>query len=116
VGIIGAIVSVFLQKAVVAVAGFMAGGYLLYTLALGVQYQSLAWIGFVVGGVLGAILVVVLFDWALIALSVLTGAAVITRNAHLEPLLSVLLFVVLLVTGVVIQTRQLASARTPRAV
>ncbi|HXT39361.1 MAG TPA: hypothetical protein VN887_05005 [Candidatus Angelobacter sp.] len=113
VGIIGAILSVFLQGAVVAIAGFLSGGYLAYTLALGTNHASFAWIAFFIGGVIGALLVVGLFDWALIGLSALTGATVISENVALDRTASTLLFLALIVFGVVVQTRQLT--KTPPA-
>jgi Domain of unknown function (DUF4203) len=107
IGIIGAILSIFLQKLIVALAGFLAGGYVGYTLMSGLNQPSLPWIAFLVGGVLGGILVLVLFDWALIVLSSLTGAAVIAQNLPLDRTIAALLFIVLLVFGIVVQARQL---------
>jgi hypothetical protein len=106
-GVIGALVSVVLQKLVVAVAGFLAGGYVLYTLTLGLKYESLVWIAFFLGGVLGAVLVLVLFDWALILLSALIGATVIVQHLTLDRLASAVAFLVLCVLGIVVQARQL---------
>lgn len=112
-GIVAAILSVFLQKLVIAFAGFMAAGYVLYTLAGGLGYESLAWIAFLVGGILGAVLVLILFDWALIGLSSLLGATVIVENAPLDQVLSAVLFVVLLVVGIIVQARQLVKKGAP---
>ena len=36
-----------------------------------------AWVGFVIGGIIGAIFVLSIFDWALIVLSALAGSALI---------------------------------------
>jgi hypothetical protein len=110
IGVIGAVVSVFLQRLVVAVAGFLAGGYLLYTLALGLKYESGVWIAFLVGGVVGAILVLALFDWALILLSSLIGATVIAQNLTLDQTMAGLLFIALVVFGVMVQAKQLRRA------
>jgi hypothetical protein len=107
VGMIGALVSIFLQRLVVGIAGFLAGGYVLYTLAFGLEQEPLAWVAFLVGGIIGAILVMAVFDWALIILSALTGASVIAQNVSLDRPASALVFVVLLVLGVVVQARQL---------
>jgi MFS family permease len=112
VGVIGAILSVLLQRVVITVAGFLSGGYLAYTLALTANHESLGWIAFLIGGVVGAILVAGLFDWALIGLSALTGATVIARNIAVNQSMSALLFFVLLVFGIIVQTRQLAKAPT----
>src|ERR1041385_4458413 len=64
-GVIGAILSVFLQRASIAIGGLLSGGYLAYTLALSSNRESIAGIAFLVGGVIGAVLVIALFDWAL---------------------------------------------------
>src|SRR5437870_5601495 len=117
VGVVGALLSIVLQRLVVAIAGFFAGGYLVHTLAFSLKYESVAWIAFLLGGVIGAILVLALFDWALIGLSTLTGATVIVQNVPLERSVSALLFIALLVLGIVIQARQLAPpAPAPKPV
>jgi hypothetical protein len=113
VGVIGAIVSIFLQRLVVAIAGFLAGGYLLHTLAFGLKYESLVWIAFLIGGIIGTVLVLALFDWALIFLSVLTGATVIAQNVGVNGSTSALVFLVLLILGVVVQARQLTRPPPP---
>jgi hypothetical protein len=107
VGVIGALVSIFLQRLAVAIAGFLAGGYLLYTVAFALKYESLVWIAFVAGGVLGAVLVLALFDWALIFLSASTGATVIAQNVSVNGSTLGLLFLVLFILGVIVQARQL---------
>ena len=109
-GVIGAILSVFLQRASIAIGGFLSGGYLAYTLALSANHVSIGWIAFLVGGVIGAILVIALFDWALIGLSALTGATIILQNVTLEEPVSTLLFFALLVFGIIVQSRQLTRA------
>ena len=109
-GVRGAILSVFLQRASVAIAGFLSAGYLLCDLARGSGHESIGWIAFLVGGVIGAVLVMVLFDWALIGLSALSGATLITQNAGLDSLRSALLFFALLTFGVIVQFRQMKRA------
>jgi hypothetical protein len=106
-GVISALLSVVLQRLVVALSGFLAGGYVLYALALELQHESLAWIALVLGGIVGAILMIALFDWALIVLSALTGATVIVQNLSLDRSASAVLFMVLLVLGVAVQARGL---------
>jgi len=116
VGVIGALIAVFLQHAVVAVAGFFAGGYLLHALVGALGYAQWAWIGFVIGGVLGAVLVLSVLPWALIALSSLLGAATIVQSLPFNSAGSALLFVVLCVIGIVVQAWQLPSTRPPEEV
>jgi len=106
-GVISALLSVVLRRLVVALSGFLAGGYVLYRLALDLQHEPLAGIAFFLGGIVGAILVIALFDWALIVLSALTGATVIVQNLALDRSASALLFVVLLALGVAVQAKGL---------
>jgi hypothetical protein len=110
-GLLGALLSVLLQRVLVGVAGFLAGGYLLHALALNAGHSSWAWLAFVIGGVVGALLILAVFDWALIALSALTGAALISQNVALGQWPSELLFAVLLVFGLVVQGSQLVRLR-----
>jgi hypothetical protein len=110
VGVVGAILSVLLQRLTVAIAAFFAGGYLLYILAMGLGYPALALIAYLVGGILGACLSFALFDWALIGLSALLGASMIAKNLPLERNIEVAVFVVSLVLGVAVQIWQMESA------
>src|SRR6266581_8289507 len=75
-GIIGALLALFLQKVAVAVLGFLAGGKLAGAIAAAffVHYAQYSTIIFLVGGVVGAILLLAVFDWALIVVSSLMGA------------------------------------------
>jgi hypothetical protein len=106
-GIIGALLSIFLQRLAIGLAGFVAGGYALMNLAAALGRQDWAWLGFIVGGVVGALLVMVLFDWALIFLSALTGALLVVDNIKLDPAISLLVFAVLLIAGILAQAAQL---------
>ena len=84
-GIIGAVLAIFVQKLAVALAGFVAGGYLgaeLFAPLLGgagIKYAG-AWLCFVIGGIIGAIVMVAFFNWALIILSSFQGAHLIVRD------------------------------------
>jgi hypothetical protein len=109
VGLICAIASIFLQRIFIVVAGFFAGAYCLSTYApaaLHLQDNATQWIAFGLGGLFGAILTATLLDPALIAMSSLAGATAISQNVPLNPSASTLLFVVLLVLGITVQTRQ----------
>ena len=107
-GLIGALLSIFLQRIAAGVAGFLAGGHILYTVAFELKYDSWSWIAFLIGGILGALLVLALFDWALVILSALTGATVVVENVPLDQSTSAILWVVLIVLGVAVQGRQLS--------
>jgi len=115
VGVLGAIVSIFLQRVVVGIAGFFAGGYFLSSIApalLHNQQPAVQWIAYIIGGVCGAILTVVLLDPALIVLSSLAGATVISRNAPLADSGKGILFLALLIFGILVQAMQ--YRRTPK--
>ncbi len=120
-GLVGVLFALFLQRLAVGVAGFIAGGYILINLlnALGWQTGQLVWLPFVIGGIIGAVLVLILFDWALIILSSLTGATLIVQTLHFGSLIMALAFIVLLVVGIMIQasmmTRQEPRAPAPPA-
>jgi hypothetical protein len=105
-GILGALLALVLQRFALALAGFFTGGYLLGTLlaALQVDVGRLEWVIFLIGGLAGAVLVSLLFDWALIFLSSLTGALLVAQTLPVSPVIAGVVFVVLLIAGVVIQT------------
>src|SRR6266849_1502717 len=62
--LIGALLELFLQKVAIAVLGFLAGGKLAGAIAAAflIHYGEHSTIVFLVGGVVGAILLLVLFD------------------------------------------------------
>ena len=115
-GALGAIASVFLQRIVVVVAGFFAGGYCLFTFAPTVLHSNsdvTQWIAFAVGGLLGAILSVALLDPALIILSALAGATAVSQNVPLDPQAKGLLFMILAIVGILVQAGQYVRDRKP---
>src|SRR5947208_7474920 len=75
-GFIGALLAIFLQKIAIAVVGFLAGGKLAGAVATAfiVHHASYSGLTFVIGGIIGALLLLMVFDWALIVLSSVVGA------------------------------------------
>ncbi len=110
-GIISAVLTIFLESLSITIAGFLGGGYILLMLAtsLGVKNDILIRIAFIVGGIIGAALIIVLFDWALITISSLAGASLIIGAFH--PANSVLIFFILLIIGVAIQGSALRAEK-----
>ncbi len=104
-GIIGILLAIFLQRIAVAVAGFLAGGLFATRLLTLTGWQLDPAIAYIICGILGALLISFLFEWALIFFSSLTGAMLITRSINLEPVIESILILVLVVFGIVIQTR-----------
>jgi Domain of unknown function (DUF4203) len=119
-GFIGALLALFLQKIAVGLAGFVAGGRLAVGLVATflVQYAANYWVVFVIGGIVGALLLLLLFDWALIFISSLIGAHLIAAAITLPPIGHALLFTGLVVCGIIVQAmalRRRAVAPSPPA-
>ncbi len=117
VGFISAIMAVALRKLALGTAGFLVGGYLLMTLlaatgeehqialAVGSGGQQLApWLAFLVGGLVGALLMNVLFIWTLIVLSSMSGAALICESLRFNSQTISVIFMLLVFAGVLAQS------------
>ena len=105
-GIVGAVVAVFFQKIAVGLAGFAGGGYIALNLInlLGVRLDQIVWLPYLIGGLIGAMLMFFIFDWALIFISVLAGASMIIQALSLNPAMELGLYFALIILGIVIQT------------
>jgi Domain of unknown function (DUF4203) len=114
-GLIGVLLAIFLQRLAIAIAGFLAGGLLATTLIEMFSLNVTPAIPFVIGGVLGAVLLSIFFDWALIFISSATGAMLISRSLPVDPWVGAFVFVVLAVIGVLVQTRLLPAAKIRKA-
>ncbi|MDA8240361.1 MAG: DUF4203 domain-containing protein [Nitrospiraceae bacterium] len=115
-GVACALLALFLQKLAIIVAGFIAGGYLLPALVkeFGVSDGHYHWLLFIVGGIVGALLMKVFFNWALIILSSVVGSNLIIEAVHFGPQIRKLFFVCLLLLGIVIQTGITQRKTSPR--
>lgn len=104
-GVLGALLALFLQKIAIAVLGFLAGGKLASAIAAAffVQYAQYSTIIFVAGGIIGAILLLAVFDWALIVVSSFIGAYLIQSAILLPPTGSTIVFIGLAILGIVVQ-------------
>ncbi|MGH8101213.1 MAG: DUF4203 domain-containing protein [Chthoniobacterales bacterium] len=104
-GFIGALLALFLQKVAIGIAGFLAGGKLATAIAAAffVQHTNYSGVVFLIGGIIGAILLLVLFDWALIVLSSVVGAHLICSVVVLPATGMTILFIVLAAIGVIFQ-------------
>ena len=117
-GFIGALLALFLQKIAIAIAGFFAGGKLAVAIAAAFFAQHAQYFGltFLIGGIIGAVLMLVLFDWALIILSAVVGAHLIQSAIALPPMGTGILFVILVVIGVLVQAAAFRRTRGVAAV
>ena len=112
-GVVFALLARWFLKFMVAVAGFFLLGAVVVVLVrdLGGNVPSgsaIYWLIYVIGGVVGAALLVVFFDWALIVFTSLGGAGSAARGiVHFiddnPRWLEVMLFVVLAALGLVVQ-------------
>lgn len=112
-GFLGALLSLFLQKIAIAIAGFVAGGKLALAIvaAFLVNLAPYFWLTLLIGGVIGAVLLLVLFDWALIFLSAIIGAYLVEKAFALPSSGTAILFLVLVIAGVLVQAASFRRSR-----
>ncbi|HSE95866.1 MAG TPA: hypothetical protein VLD61_08235, partial [Methylomirabilota bacterium] len=114
-GLAGALVAVFFQYVAVGAAGFLVGS--LVTLRLLGQTEVPTETGVrlvaLVVGALAAVLVILALDWALIVLSSLAGAALVTDALTPGRTLGPLLFLALAAAGVIVQASVLRRRSSP---
>ena len=111
--ILGAMLAVGLQKLALGLVGFVAGGYgaiFLWQL-LGLPDGGIEWLPFILGGIIAAVLVALIFEYGLIALTSWAGATLISRELDLSGWLGAAVFFGLIVAGVVIQAVSLVAER-----
>lgn len=115
-GFLGAILALILQKIAIAIAGFFVGGHIATMLfaTFVVTRAPASTVTFVIGGVIGALLLLMLFDWVLILFSAVAGADLITSNLHLTAKMAGYIFLGLVVVGVLAQAA--LSSRRGRTV
>jgi hypothetical protein len=108
-GIIFALLAIFVESLAIGIAGFLGGGYVLVniTALIGLDRGATTWIAFILGGIIGVALIAFLFDWALISISSLAGASMIVGDLHFGASTSSVVFLVLLIAGVLIQGSEL---------
>ncbi len=110
-GVLGVVVK-GLARIVVMGVGFFAGGALVIALldTLGLGLGLGAWLLALVGGVIGLVVLNRFFDWGIVIVAALVGAALTARGVQLliptvtQPVL-VGIWVVLLVVGIVYRAR-----------
>jgi divalent metal cation (Fe/Co/Zn/Cd) transporter len=93
-GLLGALLAFLLQKVAIALS----------LLAAFVNtHASYSGIAFVVGGILGTILLLALFDWALIVFSAIVGAELIISHLHIPQAGATILLLGLTTLGILVQ-------------
>ena len=115
--VLGAILAVAIQKIAIGIVGFVAGGLgatLLWRMLELPQEGRMLLIPFIVGGIVAAVLMLVIFDYSLIILTSWGGASLITQELEKTSLLDMAwiglaAFFALFIIGVVIQVIGLSS-------
>jgi len=115
-GIVGALLAVVFQKIAIGLAGFAGGGFMAVNLLrfLNLESDTLLWFSYIVGGIIGAILLFMVFEWALIIVSAFAGAMVIIQTVNLNPRITPWLLFALFVFGILIQTLLFLRARAAK--
>jgi len=108
-GIFGALLAVFFQAGAIGFAGILGGGYLglLLMRYLSISNQTAQAIAYMLGAVIGLILMIILFDYALIVISSLSGTLILIEAVGLSGWLFWVLVVTITLIGISIQFRQL---------
>lgn len=101
-----AILALVLQRLMVSIAGFIAGGFIMVSLSETLQLSVVNWnwIVFIIGGIVGVLLVQVIFDLALVLITSFGGASLITRAIGLEGVKGTVLLLILVLVGIIIQS------------
>ena len=113
-GLLGVLLAIFFQKLAIVLVGFYAGGYLAVSLLTTLHITlsgNLPLVPFVVGGILGAVLLYLLFDWTIIVLSSFAGAAFIAQTVQPMGIPPTVAIVVLFLAGIIIQGSMMKKGR-----
>ena len=103
-GVLFAVLAIFLQRLAIGIAGFLAGGFILTTFFAQLGVESLSnWVVYIIGGLVGILLVTLLFDWTLIIFSSMAGAALLLQSFSTQTPAGVLIFFLLSLVGIIIQ-------------
>lgn len=103
-GIFGAVFAIVFQWAAILLAGFLGGGYFLMNIFnfFVVEPEQL-WFLFLLGGIVGLVLMALVFDFALILITSLVGAMLIAQNLNVDISSRNTLFFVIALAGVLVQ-------------
>ncbi len=106
-GVAGAFLAIFIQGFAICAAGFLIGGFAAINLLELTGYLSHQYFlpAFIAGGLIGLVLMVSLFDYALIFLSSIAGAFMIVHIIYMTPPVKTLVFLILAMSGAVFQAK-----------
>ena len=111
-GLVGTLLAMLLQKFTLSIVGFIGGGIIGLSLLnmLALDGNGAKIIAFILGAVIGAGLVFIIFDYALIIISTIAGSLMITQGAikffEIQEGLRLIIFAALLILGFMMQLNQ----------
>ena len=109
-GIIGAVLAVFLQSLAIGVGGFAAGVTITSHLAVLTGFSPTPVVS-IMGGVIGVVLLYLVFDWALIFLSSVAGASLVVQSLHWDNEAEIILYGGMIAAGILFQAALLKSKK-----
>ena len=103
-GTLGAIFAIVSEWVTIMLIGFLGGGYFLINISSLItgQIQSPEWM-FIIGGIVGVLVMFIAFDWALIAISSIVGAVLIVQSFNVDESLQSVLFICGVILGILVQ-------------
>jgi len=112
-GILGAVLAIFVRMAGIGLAGVLGGVYVFSAISrlASIQNPTLVWVMLILGAIAGFLLVLLLFDWALIIISSLTGSILLTELAGISNRYAWLVLLALLAVGILVQSRMLLAGK-----
>jgi hypothetical protein len=105
VGIVGAFLSIFLQKLVIRLGGLLTGAYLGFFLSEPFLQDPWPWVSLAGGAVVGFFIIFYLFNGALMLLSSLLGAMVLLEPMGAKPEIRLAVVGALMLVGCAYQSR-----------
>ena len=115
VGIVGAFLSIFLQKIVIRLGGSLTGAYLGFFLSEPFLQDPWPWVSLAGGTVVGFFMIFYLFNGALVLLSSLLGAMVLMEPMDARPDIRLAVVGALMLVGCVFQSRNTAKHKKRKA-
>lgn len=101
-GVIGSLLGLFFQNMAILFGGFAAGATIT-TYFITVTGLTAFPLLNIIGGIIGAIVLYALFDWALIALSSMVGATLIMQSLNVHFQAEIIIYAALLALGILFQ-------------
>ena len=111
VGLIGALLAVFLRAAAIGLAGFLGGAYIFLAIyrLLELSDPTARLVMLIIGGILGLVTMLLIFDWALVVISAASGALLLSNFIPGEMIPVWIITIILFVIGVIAQAWDLAA-------